>query len=122
MVRRLAAIAIFVLVAFKSVAPIRSYDFFWHLATGRWIVEHHSIPRFDPLSLAAANVPWINGEWLYEVALYGVDRVAGFHGITLINTLFVAALFTLAFWFSSRERDPGTAALATAIAFAGGAL
>ena len=24
--------------------PIRSYDYFWHLATGRWIVEHHALP------------------------------------------------------------------------------
>lgn len=122
MVRRLAAIAIFVLIAFKAVAPIRSYDFFWHLATGRWITEHNWIPRFDPLSLAAAHVPWINGEWLYEVALYAVDRTTGFHGITLLNALFVAALFTIAYWFASRERDTGTAALATGIAFAGGAL
>jgi hypothetical protein len=121
MQRRLAAIAIFIIIAIQAVAPIRSYDFFWHLATGRWIVDHHALPKFDPFTLAAANVPWINGEWLYEVVLYGASSINGWKGVSYINALFVAALFTIAFWFASRERDYGTAAFVTAVAFAGGA-
>lgn len=122
MTRRLAAIAIFILIAIQAVARIRSYDFFWHLATGRWLAEHHALPVYDPFTLAAAHVPWINGEWLYQVALFSAEAIAGLRGISYINALFVAALFTLAFWFSSRERDAGVAAFATAVAFAGGVL
>jgi hypothetical protein len=121
MQRRLAAIAIFIIIAIQSVAPIRSYDFFWHLATGRWIVEHHALPEFDPFTLAASHTPWINGEWLYEVFLYATASIAGWKGVSYINALFVAALFTFGFWFASRERDYGTAAFVTAVAFAGGA-
>jgi hypothetical protein len=121
MARRLAAIAIFILIAIQAVAPIRSYDFFWHLATGRWIVEHRALPKFDPFTLAAAHVPWINGEWLYQVVLYGVESIAGLKGVSWINALFIAALFTIGYWFSSRQRDFGSAAFATAVAFAGGA-
>ena len=121
MARRVAAIAIFVLIAVSALAPIRSYDFFWHLATGRWIVDHHALPLYDPFALASAHIPWINGEWLYEVALYGAQAVAGLHGMSSINALFVAALFTVAFWAASRRRDIGTALLATAIGFAGAA-
>jgi hypothetical protein len=29
-----------------------------------WIVDHHALPAYDPFTLAAARVPWINGEWL----------------------------------------------------------
>src|SRR5438132_1039904 len=114
MVRRLAAIAIFVLIAVAAVGPIRSYDFFWHLATGRWIVEHHALPIYDPFALASAHIPWINGEWLYQVALYGAESRLGLRGISGANAIFVAALFTIAFWFASRERDVGLVLLAIA--------
>src|ERR1700738_1431172 len=119
MARRLAAIAVFVLIAIAAVGPIRSYDFFWHLAPGRWIVEHRALPLYDPFALGSAHIPWINGEWLYELVLYGVESLSGFRGVSWINAVFVGALFTIAFLFTSRERDTGFALVGTAVAFAG---
>ena len=119
MARRLAAIALLLLIAIAAVGPIRSYDFFWHLATGRWIVEHHALPTYDPFALASAHVPWINGEWLYEVALDGAYLAGGFPGISWINALFVAGIFAAGFWFASPRVDVAVAALAAAVAFAG---
>ena len=121
MARRLAAIAIFVLIAIAAVGPIRSYDFFWHLATGRWIVQHHALPLYDPFALAGSHVPWINGEWLYEVVLYPIWSLVGLRAISWVNALFIAVLFALAFWWASRVRDLGVSLLATTIAFAGAA-
>jgi hypothetical protein len=119
MARRLAAIALLLLIAIAAVGPIRSYDFFWHLATGRWIVEHHALPTYDPFALASAHVPWINGEWLYDVALDGAYWAGGFPGISWINALFVAVIFTAGFWFASTSVDVAVAALAAAVAFGG---
>jgi hypothetical protein len=119
MAKRLAAIALFILVACAAIGPIRSYDFFWHLATGRWIVEHRALPVYDPFTLAAAHVPWINGEWLYEVALYAVQSVVGLRGMSWVNALFVAAIFLVGFWFSARDSDVGVPVLIAAIAFLG---
>ena len=50
---------------------------FWHLAAGRWIVEHHAIPTTDPLAIASVKTPWINGEWLYEAVLYATHAGDG---------------------------------------------
>ncbi|MEA2239178.1 MAG: hypothetical protein QOC81_3902 [Thermoanaerobaculia bacterium] len=119
MTRRLAAIIFFVLVAIAAVAPIRSYDYFWHLTTGRWIVEQHAIPTLDPLAVASAHVPWINGEWLYEIVLYALHGIAGDPGISIISALLVAAIFTMGFIFATRVHDIGPALLIAAIAFAG---
>jgi len=119
MTKRIAAAGFFVLAAVAAVAPIRSYDYFWHLATGRWIVEHHALPRFDPLAVASAHVPWINGEWLYEIVLYAVHGMAGDGGISIISALLAAAIFTAGFLFASRENEIGVALLIAAIAFAG---
>jgi hypothetical protein len=119
MPRRFAAALLFVLVAIAAVAPIRSYDYFWHLTTGRWIVEQHAIPQTDPLAVASAQIPWINGEWLYEIVLYALHGIAGDPGISIISAILVAAIFALGFIFATREHDIGIALLIAAIAFAG---
>src|SRR6266513_612015 len=115
MARRAAAIAILVVIAGAAVGPIRSYDFFWHLATGRWIVEHHALPTFDPFTLAAAHVPWINGEWLWEAGAYLLPIGA----VSWINAIFVGVMFALAFWFASRDIGWPLAAIAAGVGFGG---
>jgi hypothetical protein len=119
MTKRIAAAGFFVLAAIAAVAPIRSYDYFWHLTTGRWIVDHHSIPRFDPLTVASAHVPWINGEWLYEIVLYALHGIGGDVGISIISALLAAAIFTIGFVVAARDQDVGVALLVAAVAFAG---
>lgn len=113
MPRRVAAIAILLVVAGAAVGPIRSYDFFWHLATGRWIVDHHALPVFDPFAIASAHVPWINGEWLWEV----VAQCIPIGAMSWVNAIFVGAMFAAAFWFS--DVDWPLALIVTAFAFAG---
>lgn len=113
------AIVLFVLFAAAAATPIRSYDSFWHLAAGRWIVEHRAVPAADPLAVASAKTPWINGEWLYEVVLYATHWSDA--ATALLNALLVAAIFTAAFLFAARQNDWTVAVLAAAIAFAGAA-
>jgi len=117
MTKRIAAAIFFVLAAIAAVAPIRSYDYFWHLTTGRWIVEHHSIPRFDPFALASAHVPWINGEWLYQIVLYALHGIGGDAGISILSALLASAIFAIAILITSQ--DAGVAVLISAVAFAG---
>src|SRR5947209_552664 len=117
MTKRIAAAAFFVLAAIAAVAPIRSYDYFWHLTTGRWIVAHHSIPSFDPLAIASAHVPWINGEWLYEIVLYALHAIGGDAGISIISAMLAAAIFAIAILITSQ--DAGVALVIAGVAFAG---
>src|SRR5437868_3727489 len=117
MTKRIAAAGFFVLAAIAAVAPIRSYDYFWHLTTGRWIIDHHSIPRFDPLTVASAHVPWINGEWLYEIVLYALHGIGGDNGISILSALLAAAIFTIGVLIASQ--DAGIALFVAAVAFAG---
>jgi hypothetical protein len=119
MTKRIAAAAFFVLVAVAAVAPIRSYDYFWHLATGRWIVDHHAVAVFDPLAVASAHVPWIDGEWLYQIVLYALHGIGGDAGISIFSALLAAAIFTTGVLFAAREQDIGVALFIAAIAFAG---
>jgi hypothetical protein len=115
--RRLVPIALFVALTLASFGAIRSYDLFWQLATGRWIVEHRALPLTDPFAIASEKTPWIDGEWLYEVALYGAQSVVGLEGLSWLRGLLAAAIFTIAFVATRREND--SALLVSAIAFAG---
>jgi hypothetical protein len=117
MTKRIAAAGFFVLAAIAAVAPIRSYDYFWHLTTGRWIVAHQAIPRFDPLTLASAHVPWINGEWLYQLALYALHGIGGDAGISILSAILAAAIFAIGILITSQ--DAGVALLIAGVAFAG---
>src|SRR5262249_27405243 len=115
MARRVAAIALLLVVAAAAVGPIRSYDFFLHISTRRWIVEHRALPLYYPFTVAAARVPWINGEWLWEIAAYAVPIGA----VSWVNAIFVGLMFALAFWFASRDVEWPIALIAAAFAFAG---
>src|SRR5688500_5681363 len=66
-----------------GLSQLSDNSFFWHLQTGRWILDH-GIPRSDFYSFSAPDVDWIAQSWLAE-ALYGtIDRAAGGFGIRLL--------------------------------------
>lgn len=119
MTNRLAALVLFVLVAIAAVGPIRSYDYFWQLAAGHWIVDHHALPATDPLALASEKTEWIDGEWLWQAAAYVAHNAGGDRGMSIFHALFVAAIFGAAFLFAARETDVGVALALCALAYAG---
>ncbi|MGZ7078921.1 MAG: hypothetical protein ACXVJT_05850 [Thermoanaerobaculia bacterium] len=106
-------------LALAAVAPIRSYDFFWHLATGRWITEHLALPLFDPFAVASDRTPWINGEWLWQIGAFTVFRIGGLDAVTWVRAIVVAATFAFGYAFARREDFDPVALIAVAIAFAG---
>jgi hypothetical protein len=115
--RRFLPLALFAACTLAAFGAIRSYDLFWQLATGRWIVEHRALPHTDPFAVASDRTEWIDGEWLYEIALYGAHSAAGLEGLSWLRGLLAAAIFTIAFVATRREND--SALLVSAIAFAG---
>lgn len=112
--------AFFLIAAVAPLHAIRSYDYFWHLATGRWIVEHRALPLMDPFGVASARIPWINGEWLFEAGLYAVYAIVGHVGVSILRSLWVGALFALVLWLTSRRANFSTALLVTAVCWYGG--
>lgn len=70
-------------------APFVDFDYWWHLATGNWILDHHRVPTTDPFSWTAGGRNWIAHEWLSEVALALVVRKAGYAGAIVFTTIMV---------------------------------
>ncbi|HEX9982900.1 MAG TPA: hypothetical protein VGF69_06535 [Thermoanaerobaculia bacterium] len=95
-------VTFFTLAAIAPVRALRDYDYFWHLAAGRWMHEHRVWPRTDPFGAASDAGPWIDGEWLFQALLYPLHAAAGVNGIVVGRALFIGALFTLLLWWTSR--------------------
>jgi hypothetical protein len=56
-------------------------DVWWHLRTGQLIIQNHQVFHADPYSFTRFGQPWINHEWLSEIVMYGVYRLAGWGGL-----------------------------------------
>jgi hypothetical protein len=69
--------------------PFVDFDYWWHLATGNWILDHHRVPTTDPFSWTAGGHNWIAHEWLSEVALALVVRKAGYAGAIVLTCVMV---------------------------------
>lgn len=115
------AAAVGIATAVGSFEPIRNYDYFWHLATGRWILEHRALPARDPFTLASHDGGWINLEWLFQITLYPLFELLGHDGLTILLAV-LAGLGTAALFLYARTRTTaGPALLLSVIAWLGAA-
>jgi len=90
--------AILFLGVFAFCVPtIPSVDTWWHLATGRYILQSHAIPHADPFSSTVAGKPWIAHEWLSAVVFYLGFAPIGSAGLLLLTALVLALSFLLAY-------------------------
>ena len=117
--QRLLPFLLFVVFTIAAIAPIRSYDLFWHLSTGRWIVEHRALPLTDPFTIGSDRVEWINGSWLAQVVAYGLHAITGMNGLSILRGVCAGILFTLIYLFAARNAKPHIALALTALSFAG---
>jgi hypothetical protein len=60
-------------------------DTYWHVAVGRWMLEHRAIPTFDPFSFTMRGAPWTAQEWLSELLLSWVYQLSGWSGLVLLG-------------------------------------
>lgn len=122
-------------LAYALLAGLRmvmDFDLGWHLATGRWIVQHHKIPSTDVFSYTAAGQPWIypvgSALLFYATFLIGkyallswLGAIAGAATIALLisaRTLLPAVLSILAIPIIVLRTSP-RAEMFTVVLFAG---
>lgn len=64
-------------------------DFFWHAATGRWIVETRGLPSVDPFGLyqgmGLASFVGLRYSWAAQVILYAALQCGGVEGVILLK-------------------------------------
>jgi hypothetical protein len=105
-------------------------DFWWHLKTGEYILQHHALPVPDPFSYTT-QVPSeayagegivrrfnLTHEWLAQVLWYGVYRAGGFAGLVLLKALLLAGACGVTGLLAARRSGSFYGGLAAAAAAA----
>jgi len=73
-----------------GVSEVHSFDVFWQLQNGRYMVETLSFIRSDIFTLAA-DVPRYEHTWLHSLILYGLYLFKGYGAISVFKGVLVAA-------------------------------
>jgi hypothetical protein len=95
---------------------VHSYDFWWHLATGKYIVENGSLPESDPFSYTASDIEIerkpviLKGYWLSQIIFYAIYSVWSLKGIIIFRSLFM--IITLFFIFMTIRKQNASLPLA----------
>jgi len=88
-----------------GLIPINDFDFWWHLKTGDWIIEHKDLPATDPFSYTSMkddrDAPGRPGfilkqYWLGQVIYSLIVNISGLKGFIVLR----AMVFTLTALFS----------------------
>lgn len=92
--------AFFLCIGFSLTLPLFDPDFWWHLASGKWIWEHGQLLRDDPFNFVQFNDEpehWrafiLKQYWLSQVIFYSVYRAAGFIGMVMLRAMVHGAMF-----------------------------
>ncbi len=88
--RVIAVIGLYALPAFLFLRRfgITDWDIWWHMATGRWILQHHAIPRTEPFTSIGVGQTWVAYSWVFDVLTEYLYRWFGFVGIVVYEALF----------------------------------
>lgn len=82
-------------VAAAGILRIRSVDFFWHLAAGRWMLEHGRLPRLDPFRFTSQGAAWVDHEWGFQLLLAAVEAAGGLTALVWLRAALVALVAAL---------------------------
>lgn len=93
---------LFFLISFLRI-PVHNYDFWWHLATGKYIIDNSSLPQNDPFSFTSSDTPSkrktaiLQGNWLSEVIFYKVYSRWDLKGIIILRALLLVCFLFFIF-------------------------
>ncbi len=76
---------------------VGDFDTGWHLATGRYLLQHRTIPSTDVLSYTSPDAPWLYPPFAGAL-LYGVFRAFGYAGLSWCSVLAAALLAAYLLW------------------------
>ncbi len=104
---------------FVNTHPIRPNDFWFHIATGREILQTGHIPQVDTFSYTNFGAPYLSNNiyWLMQIALYGVYSVGGAAWVILFASISITTAYGLLTWMGLKSTGNWRAA-AVGILFA----
>jgi hypothetical protein len=95
--------AVYLLLLINGSILLNDSDTYWHIAAGKWILDHNAFPRADIYSFTKAGEPWISTSWLAQVLYAEAYELAGWAGPVILAAACIAATFALLAFILSRR-------------------
>jgi hypothetical protein len=92
----LAAFALFICY-FTTFKITGDDDVFWHLATGKYILQTHQVPSTDIFGYMTQGQEWMPFEWGWDIITYAIYSFSGYNGISVFRTILFLLIFYLYF-------------------------
>lgn len=91
------AAALLLPVALALAVPLSAVDLAYAVRAGALTLEHREILRTDPFTFSARGAPWLNQQWLAQVAFALIHDAAGWPGLALVRGVLVGLALLLLF-------------------------
>lgn len=98
--------------------PVADPDFWWHLASGKWINDHRALMDSDPFTIdspfkqeSASRFFVLKQYWLSQIIFYTTYSAAGLKGIILLTAAVITLMFMVMFHLVKRTGIHTAAAL-----------
>jgi len=129
LIPRRAILALSAVLLLGIFSPeLSNSDTWWHLATGRYLLQHRALPVPDPFAYTTGSAhdayPGesvvrrfnLTHEWLAQAILYSLYAAGGFGAVVLWRALMLTALCSLAGWIVWRRTAGFYRSIAAAMA------
>lgn len=88
-------LAAFLLAVLFGTRLLNDADMGFHLKSGQWIVQNHSLPTPDPFTYTRPGQEYLDMEWLYQIFLYLGFKWGGYSLLSLAHTALALFAFYL---------------------------
>jgi len=89
--------------------PIVAYDndLWYHLNSGRYILEHKAIPKDSFFSFISPPREWVDYFWLFQVLVYKVYSFFDYHGLVFLRAILFLTVVSiiLSFFFKGQQNN-----------------
>lgn len=111
------ALFVYATVLAKGSGVLNDQDPYLHIALGRWIIVHGTVPQHDVFSNSMRGAPWVPHEWLAEVTTAWLYDRFGWSGLVAATALCFAAALALLARALLRYLPPGPALIGVVAAW-----
>lgn len=81
---------------------IHVHDFWWHIATGRLIMETAAIPTTDTFTYTQSGQPFFNQMWLPQILMYQLYRAGGGALVLTVHAIVISGSSAMLLAYCSR--------------------
>ncbi len=83
------------LIIFTTFKITGDDDVFWHLATGRYILNTGQVPSVDIFGFVTQGQQWMPFEWGWDVLTYTLYNIGGYTSLSVLRTVIFLLIFAI---------------------------